>query len=75
MDVVAHEHVRSVPAEDLTLAGAPHAALDDVDVEAEVVDVQLGVGGVLPGDQHDPALVSPYGGKRLRDPRERGRRD
>ena len=47
------------------LPDAPDPALDEVDVEAEVVDVQLGVGRELAGDQHDPAAVAAYGGQRL----------
>ena len=71
MDVVAHVDIGTVPGQDGTLPGAPDAALDDVHVEAEMVDVQLGVGRVLPGDQHDPPLVSSYGSKGLGHPRER----
>ena len=53
-------------------AGAPRALptpqtqpSSDVDVEAEVVDVPLGVGGILAGHDHDPAAVPAYGGERL----------
>ena len=59
--VVADVDVAPVPPEHVALAGPPHPALDVVDVEPEVVDVQLGVGGVLAGDQHDPPVVASYG--------------
>ena len=47
---------------------------DDVDVESEVVDVQLRVGGVLPRHQQDPTAMTAYGGQSGGDSRERRRR-
>ena len=74
VDVVADVDVRLVPPQDLTLARAPDPPLDDVDVEAEVVDVQLGVGRVLAGHQHDPPVLTAYGGQRLDGAGERRHR-
>ncbi len=65
VDVVADVDVGVVPRQHLALARSPDAALDHVHVEPEVVDVQLGVGGVLAGDQDDAAAVPAYGGQGL----------
>ena len=62
------------PAQRVGLADAPDPALEVVDVEAEVVDVPLGVGGVLAGDQQDPAAVAAYGREGLVGAGERERR-
>ena len=65
VDVVADVDRGALAAQHVGLADAPHPALEVVDVEAEVVDVELGVGGVLAGDDHDPAAVAAYGRERL----------
>ena len=74
VDVVADVDAGVVPAQHLSLAAPPHPPLDDVDVEIEVVDVQLGVRRVLARDQHDPPLVASYGGQGLGHAREGGGR-
>ncbi len=63
--VVADVDADALAPEHLGLAHAPDPALDQVDVQGEVVDVALGVGRVLAGDHHDPAPVAAYGGERL----------
>jgi hypothetical protein len=63
VDVVTDVDLRTVAHQHLALARAPDTPFDHVDVEPEVVDVQLGVGGVLARDQDDPASVAAYGGQ------------
>ena len=65
VDVVADVDRGALAAQHVGLADAPDPALEVVDVEPEVVEVELGVGGVLAGDDHDPAAVPAYGGERL----------
>ena len=72
VDVVADVDVGGLGAEHLGLARSPDPALHVVDVEAEVLDVELRVGRVLPGDEQDPALVAAYGGQGLVRPGEGG---
>ena len=73
VDVVADVDRGALAAQHVGLADAPHPALEVVDVEGEVVEVELRVGGVLAGDDHDPAAVPAYGGERLVRAVERGR--
>ena len=63
--VVAHVDGCAFLAQDVGLPGAPHPAFEVVDVQAQVVDVELGVRRELAGDQDDPASVSTYGGQRV----------
>ena len=71
--VVADVDRGALAAQRVGLADAPHPALEVVDVEGQVVEVELGVGGVLAGDDHDAAGVPAYGGDRLVRAVERGR--
>ena len=70
VDVVADVDRDALAAEHVGLADAPDLALEVVEVEPEVVDVQAGVRGELAGDDHDPAA---RGGVRRRRPRRRRR--
>ena len=78
VDVVADVDRHALAAEHVGLADPPHLALEVVEVEPEVVDVQAGVGGELPGDDDDPAAVPAYvgdglGGARAAAARRRSR--
>ena len=73
VDVVADVDRRALAAQHVGLADAPDPALEVVDVEGQVVEVELGVGGVLAGDHDDAAAVAAYGGDRLVRAVERGR--
>ena len=66
VDVVADVDRGALAAEHVGLADAPDRALEVVDVEAEVVDVALGVGRELAGHDHDRGR---RGGVRPRAPR------
>ena len=63
--VVADVDADALAPEHLGLAHTPDPALEHVDVEAEVVDVALCVGGELAGHDHDAAAVAAHRGERL----------